>query len=384
MQQSIFNNNGFWISADSNINMYAGIVGELLKKTDWEFDVLIGFPFADINNPNEILKDKRIKYIRNKYPVDAILSRYYFDVDDFKMILVESKPEVIWNNISEITRNIKAVCKNLKLEIPIINCNYWIDAPWIDEGKVDYLVSYVFRQIDGALTADLVPFTCENVREAFFMNMETSLDSGFIDMIKSKSTIWNFGFSKTEMLKYWTSNKFNKKTILFPNRLSGINYTHHLEFIEVVNKLYEYRQDFQVVFTNPSQKIDWQFLKDKVKALYIVKESSLNRKEYIELLWMSDIVVNLYDIERYGGCANIEAIFCDCLPVMTKYGEYIKRTPKNYKYFIDLPITIDKIFKVLYRALDNKETFNFNIEESAYETVSELVIQDINKLIDKG
>ena len=36
IQQSIYDNNGKWSSADSNIGMFIGLAKELVEKTDWE------------------------------------------------------------------------------------------------------------------------------------------------------------------------------------------------------------------------------------------------------------------------------------------------------------------------------------------------------------
>lgn len=379
MQQSIFNEDG-WLSADSNINMYVGIVREILKHCDWKFYVLVG-RVTDVDI-EELFDHSRVTYIYNDYPVDAVLSRYHFDVHKLSNLLKFIDPDVIWNNIPELSRNFKAVVNHLRSKAKLINCNYWIDAPFINEPKVPEDVSYAFRQIDGALSADLVPFTCESTRKVFVEHMEAAGLGKLVNKVLDKSTIWDFGFSMTELEKYRHNSKFPKKTILFPNRLSGINYTHHEEFIKAVNELYYERRDFQVVFTNPSQKVSWNWLKEYVAPLHIVKEGPLSRKEYIGLLWASDIVVNLYDIERYGGCANVEAIYCGCLPIMTRYGEYINRAPKDYEFFIDLPVTVDKIKTALNKALDALPYCTDHliplIMKSSYELAAPTVINDID------
>jgi len=386
IQQSIYDKQRRWISADSNTNMYVGIVGELIKHVDWKFDVLVGNNFRDINSMEDLLKDDKIKYINNPYPVDSVMSRYTFNFEWYVDILNKVKPDIIWNNISEISRNLYSLTKYLEINCKIISCNYWIDAPAINEGKVpDKRQSYALRQIDGALAADLVPFTCESTRNIFICNMQETLTRGdTVNEVKNKSTIWDFGFSKYELEKYRIDNNFDKITILFPNRLSGINYTHHEEFIEAVNDLYNERKDFQVIFTNPTQKISWEFLKNNVNPLFIYSEDILSRKKYIELLWTSDIVVNLYDIERYGGCCNVEAMYCNCIPVMTKYGEYKMRVSSDYPLFVELPVTSKKIKNVLNKALDiykNIELDKSLIDKSSYEESYKVVCNDIRRIM---
>jgi hypothetical protein len=393
LQQSIYDSNGKWISADSNINMFAGIVSKILEiKPDWEFFVLIGLPFKDIKKPTEILNHKNVHYIENNYPVSSVLSRYHFDVNNFVKLFKEVKPDVIWNNIPSLTRNWRAIIEESKnssnVKNPLlINCNYWIDT--LQEPKVfDERTSYGIRQIDGALAADLVPFTCNSTKEIFLEEVKLRLGDFYYKKILEKSTIWDFGFSSDELLQNYSNKKFDKVTIVFPNRLSGINYTHHKEFIEAVNELYVERQDFQVIFTNPSQKISWETLRKNVLPLTILKTSNLTRKEYVNLLWSSDIVVNLFDKERYGGCANVEAIFCKCLPIMTRYGEYKRRAAKAYKYFIDLPISPAKIKQKLNLAIDEikhngneasafKNVMLQEVLNSSFEIVNSKVVKDI-------
>lgn len=397
MQQSIYDTQKKWISADSNINMFAGIVSSILElRPNWKFCVLIGVPFKDIENPNQILNHKNVGYIKNDYPVSSVLSRYHFDANKAAKLLDSIRPDVIWNNIPSITRNWRAVMSELEsslcLRPLLINCNYWIDTK--TEPKVaDDRVAYGLRQIDGALAADLVPFTCESTKEIFLR--EVFFESGLSNQrrVRGNSTIWDFGFSTKEMDKYFVGRRFKKITIIFPNRLSRINYTHHKEFIEAVNSLYKERKDFQVIFTNPSHKISWQWLHENVASLKIIANHILNRKEYVELLWKSDIVVSLYDKERYGGCANVEAIYCDCLPVMTRYGEYETRASKSYPFFVELPLTANKIKDKLNDAIDFVKSCKIQIKDwtiiesdlkqrikkSSYEQVVPIVIEDIER-----
>jgi hypothetical protein len=105
MQQSIYNNEGKWISADSNINMGIGIFTELLEKTDWNIYVLIGqlSDFADIKSYDELLKHDRLHFIEYPFPVDAFMNRQNFDVKAWdKMFKSIPQPDIVWNNISEL------------------------------------------------------------------------------------------------------------------------------------------------------------------------------------------------------------------------------------------------------------------------------------------
>ena len=372
--------------------MTMGIVNELILKTDWNVDIMLAplHSFEDLEQYEDLCinKSPRIHFIQRPGPVSAFTNRYHFDVGLFTQTLLNKHYDVVVNNIIELTRNIKTVLYDNKLKAKIIVGNYWMDCPEIGENKVPKEISYDWRQIDGAECADLVTFTCYSTKRIFLKNLETKFNAPKCStIIQMKSTIWNFGFSAEELDRYKTTEKFDRLTVVFPNRLSGINYTHHKEFIQIVNELYNEGYNFQVVFTNPSGKVSWEELKNLVKPLKIISEKPLNRKEYIELLWMSDIVVSLYTIERYGGCANVEAIYCGNYPVMTKFGEYLTRVPPEFDNFVE--VDLSNLKEVLKKVLTTKVDPNFyaRIKEnitstSSYERVSRRVISDIERLFD--
>lgn len=393
VQQSIYNNEGKWTEADSNIRIMSMVISQLIKKTDWNFWVLIAplKDFCDLGSYNDLwfegFPKDRVKFIQYPFVVNAFLNRQNFCVEAFmNYVFGVAKFDIIWNNIIELTRNIKTLYWNYKIRPRIISCNYWMDCPIIDESKVPEEISYDWRQFDGAYASDLIPFTSNETKSAFFRNAAGKFNIKFLDQIFEKSTVWDFGFSTTELdyYKIKTDEKLCKKVILFPNRLSGINYTHHLEFIQAIKNLSEMRDDFYVVFTNPSQKISWDKLRRDVPNLLVVGEETLNRKEYIELLWGSDIVVSLYTIERYGGCANTEAIYCDCIPVMTRFGEYIRRVSLDYPLFVEKDF--GNLVEILNTALDSspnntgilKDTL---ISESSIESVWKKVKKDVDKML---
>ena len=392
VQQSIYNNKGQWLSADSNPMMIMGIIDQLLEKTDWKFDVMISpiEMFADITDYRQLLvrPSERVRFIPRPGPVSAFTNRYHFDVELFTEVFKAKHYDVVINNIIELTRNIKTLLWEMKKPVKIVVGNYWIDCPMVGEEKIDLRVSYDWRQIDGAQCADLVTFTCQSTKQIFLINCAHRMNFAVSTEIGRRATIWDFGFSAYELDLYAPVPERNPlKRIVFPNRLSMINYTHHEEFIKAVNDLYEKRQDFEVVFTNPSQKVSWEWLKANVKPLKVISEKTLNREEYINLLWSSDISVSLYTNERYGGCANVEAIYCGTYPVMTNYGEYIRRARPDFQ---KVELDLSNLEAVLDNALNmcQKEPVeerihrnNLVYNQSSYEKVSQTVIEDIRELV---
>lgn len=391
LQQSIYNKEGKWLTADSNINMMVGIIDQLVRfNKDLHFYVLIDYEenFADLHSYNEIMNHPQVHFVSYPFVVDAFLNRQNFNVAVFDVVF-QNLPhiDIVWSNITEQSRNIKTYLHYTKRDAKLITCCYWLDTPMIGEPKVPEEISYMWRQFDGMECSDLCVFTCRSTLEAFFANATKVFDKSFIKKIAKKSTIWDFGFSLTEAMQYsGPLHGRNKPTILFLNRLSDINYTHHHEFISAVNELYQYRQDFDVVFTNPSQKADWEGLKKLVMPLKIVNNGMpLTRKQYFQLLWQSSISFHGYTLERYGGCAHRESIACDNIVVTPKVFEYERIQGKNYPFYVKNDFS--NLMQVLGNAL-NKSYFiegtrwreiRRRNNDSAFEYVVDKVDRDIDE-----
>lgn len=394
LQQSIYDKDGKWKTADSNINMMVGMLKNVTKlKPDWNFYILIGKlkDFSDISSYDEIFQHPNVHFIEYAFPVNAFYNRQHFDVKAFeKMWKKLPKMDVVWNNITELSRNIKTFL-HFRDETPkLVTTCYWLDAPEIGQEKVPTDISYDWRQFDGFECSDLVVFTCESTFKAWKKNAKNKFKKDYINKIVEKSTIWDFGFSFEELSEnIQDGDKFDKKTILFLNRLSSINYTHHEEFIEALKILKGIREDdWQVVFTNPSQKIPWDDLRREVPNLYIYSEDTLNREEYFQLLHISDISVHLFEKELYGGCAHRESLASFNLTVTPKVYEYKRIQGNKYPFYIK-ELSSQEIAKKLNRALDSisyveSDGFLRILERNAhssFETVGKKVVKDIEGML---
>lgn len=400
IQQSIYNNNNKWLTADSNINMMLGMLRAMEKKNylnKYKFEILIAplNDFEDLNSYDELFKHENVTFIPFKFTVDAFYNRQNFVVKDW-LELDLHKYDYIINNITELTRNIRTlVYKNSKIlsndiKIPkIITQCFWLDAPEIGEDKIDSHISYDWRQFDGFECSDLVTFTCKSTKEAFIQNAKYKFSDYYINKIVNKSTIWDFGYSEDEKNEYTNNlviNK-NKKRILFLNRLSGLNYTHHQEFIKAINILSQKRDDFEVIFTNPSRKISFEWLKKNVKNFKEYKNNKpLNRSEYWELLKSADVSVHLFKLERYGGCALRESISSENVPVAIdcfEQGSIInnEKLLMNNEKDINVNELADKINNALDLPMNELEVIiKENYNRCSFENTIKQVILDLNKL----
>lgn len=406
LQQSVYNDEGQWSRADSNVQMTCDLFRALRNQQSewWEselecFDVFIApvSDFFDLDSYDDLFEDEKVNFLSFDRPVDAFTARYDFDVEKWKSALSEGNYDVVINNVTEISRNIKTVLHRVDQEdTKLVSQCFWMDCPRINEAKVDQEISYDWRQFDGYECSDLSVFTCQSTKEAFFRNAEHKFHGDEIFDLKRSSSIWDFGYSVEEAencrpsedrLEEITSDK---KRVLFLNRLSGINYTHHKEFIQAVNDLYKQRKDFEVVFTNPSKKVDHEELMDWcLPAISYNDGDPLDRSQYWELLYSGDISVHLFMKERYGGCALRESIHAGNVPLVADCHE--QRTLVDGDMTILCDETEDEVQpRRIEEALDlwlDRDDFDLghvrreNRERCSFESTSEDVVNDLMDLV---
>lgn len=397
LQQSIYNKKNKWLTADSNVNMMAGMLRQVTRlRPDWNFYILIGKlkDFADITSYDEIFNHPNVHFIEYDFPVDAFLNRQHFDVKKFHTMW-KKLPEInlVWNNITELSRNIKTYLVRVNSDAKLITTCYWLDAPEVGQEKVDRSISYDWRQFDGFECSDLALFTCASTANVWKINASAKFKHAYINKILMKGKIWDFGYSEEELHSHIENIESEKKTILFLNRLSGINYTHHEEFIEALHLLKEMREDdWQVVMTNPSQKFSVKELKERVPNLWLYEDGkSLNRKQYANLLMIGDISVHLFEKELYGGCSNVEALAMNNICIMPKINEYKKRAKRRYPGFIkkvepkEIALTLNKVLNMIDKNSGKlnkhiKYSKNYVYRNSSFEVISKKVVEDIESL----
>jgi hypothetical protein len=407
IQQSIYDNNGKWSSADSNIGMFIGLARELVEKTDWEIHALIAptQDFSDISNYRELFNHPNVMFKSWDYPVDAFLNRQNFPARDMED-LIKLDYDLIINNITEISRNIRSIIEINKLKTKLITQCFWLDCPEIGEAKVPTNMSYDWRQFDGFECSDWATFTCNSTKEAFIENSKHKFVDKYIQSVLNKSSVWDFGYSKKEADEYYSTpiDKVPNPRILFLNRLSGINYSHHEEFFEVIRDIWKERQDFEVVFTNPSRKISFEEIAEKCPAYVPYKDNKpLNRREYWNLLYSGDMSVHLFTIERYSGCALRESIAAGNIPIVAQCYEQ-ERIVNTSQFMVNIGAFHDIDKKSLKRAILNgmdscfwgtgADGFDFTgmaatikgirerNEESSFEHTAKIVIEDINRVLE--
>ncbi|MHA1755517.1 MAG: hypothetical protein ACTSVV_02020 [Promethearchaeota archaeon] len=337
-QLTVFNkqNGKCLITADSNIVIMQGIINEFLKQNLPVSFYIIMPDISLIGDFNESFnktvfgkENNNINWITFKYfPSHSFAQRYHFDFKQWE-IFKEFNIDIIINNTAPLTKNLRCLFKLFGQNPKIISFIHFFDD--IRFKKVPSEISYTLRQLESIFCSDLVVTQSETVKE--------QIEYNFKNIFRGKHNInievWNCTYSQNEIDKYKTNEKFLKKTIIFPNRLSSTGYSNHKRFFEAVNKIYRKRKDFQVIINNPTSSYTLTQLKKECQPIiFINKGKFLSREKYLNILWKSDIGVALFTQEGHGGVSSKEFAAAECLPVFPKTNEYKFLMPITYKGFV--------------------------------------------------
>jgi hypothetical protein len=329
------------INADSNMTIFNGML-EGFTKNKFTVDILMpseklcNAKFKDVIDTKIINKIHQLK----NGPLSSFSLRYDFDFREYCEIIEKANPDIIVNNTPSITKNLKAVLFHLKSKCKVVNFLHFLDYP--GEDKVPLPISYFMRQIEGIIWSDLAVFQSYTVRDKALLAINKyfkKYTDEYNKSIKRKSinhVVWNATYSQNEIDKeHYIKEKFEeKKTIIFPNRLSSTNYSNHLRFFEAIRNISKKRNDFQVIVNNPTQYMSYDEIAKLCPNLLVLNNGNLlDKNQYFTILHQCDIGVALFVQEGHGGVSSKQFQAAGCLPVFPKCNEYQYLMPKTYKGF---------------------------------------------------
>ena len=322
IQQSILNNDKKWLSADSNINMAAGLMRAWIAKNNLEdTQVTIAIAplntFADIETYDDVFPSHpNIDYFELPMTRSSALNRIDFNTQAWhNYIEPKGDYDCIICCVPEWILDIKTLYNVINKKMPTIIAQcFWMDTPMIGEPKFPENATMQYRQFEGFALSDLVAFTCRSVMDAWEENARKFVASSAVDDIMYKSTVWDFGYSQAEFDAFYGPLNTNTERVRigFLNRITGDDYTHFAEFVAALNILKsdpKYADSFDVVLTNPSKRVSEEHLQSVVPNYVPANNGEpMNREQYLSLLFHCDVTVHLFTKERYGGCALRESI----------------------------------------------------------------------------
>jgi len=287
---------------------------------------------------NHITSIKRVNFLKTKIIPSAIKTRYDFNFLEIENLLSQNARNYthVYINDPMLLRHYKSLFYlSFKHKPKFITHSHFIDNP--ENPKVPEEVSYWQGQVEAALKSDYNFWQCESSMNVFFESMSKQYRDDVVEQVRSKSEPWDDGYSTTEInttvnrssLRFELENDDLKdKIIVFiPNRVGGLgrsfDYTNAGKFLfEMVNRLYEVRQDFAVIAGNPSQKISNDEIAERCHPYLKLIDDTFTRNEYRYVARKAHINVGLYDNDSYGGTAWRECIDLGCLPLSINMYEY--------------------------------------------------------------
>jgi len=324
------------INADSNITILNGMIENL--SDDFSFAVIMPQECYCNVNYHEAISDKAKIFSKKGMPVNSFSLRYDFDFNEMIDFINHINPDVIVNNTSTLTKNIKAVIYYLRSEAKLVNFMHFLDHPL--ENKVPNEVSYFIRQLEGIVCSDLPVFQSYTVKSKALDSLASYITHD--EIFRSKKLwdleydVWNATYSQKEVDSY-EAVKPEKKRIIFPNRLSSTNYSNHLRFFEAIRNISETRDDFEVVVNNPTKYMTYEEIGKLCPNLKVLNDGNLlDRQQYFEALKSSDIGVALFTQEGHGGVSSKQFQAAGCLPVYPMVNEYAYLMPESYQGFCNV------------------------------------------------
>ena len=290
-------NDGRWLlDKDSQMNRLADWVEALPE--DWKWMVLIPKEIQTAGDPR-ILTSLNVDGWEMPWPGNVLLARYHFDANRIKEAIQWFEPELILTEVPELARNYKAVLKMLGKEIPVVSlCIH------LDDGSDDW--SYTPRQWDGLYCSDLFAFQLEGTRRQFFGGIEES---------STHTRIWNALYSPREveaaldvdLIAEFEATVKKMPVVFFTARLSDNDRTRYEEFFKACRILEDRGVEFDLWVANPNKAKpnEWIERQLRTKTPLIIEPT---RPDYLEALWLADIVPILWDQSRIHSRSFCEAI----------------------------------------------------------------------------
>lgn len=118
------------------------------------------------------------------------------------------------------------------------------------------------------------------------------------------------GIDVAEICSCKVRKRHRVKTIIYPFR--ALKYTGFRAFIDHMSALWQKRQDFRVIVTNPS---NYDYIKKVSDRLPFVEVAQFDRARYLQELWMADIVVACHTGASQWSLAAAEALAAECVPL---------------------------------------------------------------------
>ena len=339
-----------FIVKDGNFIVLKTVIKYIKKIYNDDFLIKIALPNRElIDNDNyhqfiddlKLLSSDKIKfqYFHLFETNSPILNRYIINYSE--LVKQVDSETIIFNNIPEISRNIRAYFPKIKLISLHHFCDYINEGDLVNNWENGELFNYFYRQIDGMLSSDYNIFNCKSSMDGWINSIKIAFNKQLSDNILKKHMTY---ISYVDLSDYetYTGDKFENLTTIFSARITNSLYTN---WIPAFKMFLNDNTRGRIIFCNPSYSKGISCIKDnfnekliddiidvdekQLKVLrtennkiFIVNEN-MDRETYLKLAGKSHVNLNLYTSEYYGGIGARETV---------KVGYLLPFHPNIYEY----------------------------------------------------
>ena len=245
--------NLFKVDSDSNFNFTKNAITGILNLDPTIEIGLILPPSKMMYGSNYDLVSQmpaNVKYYRAPYHTDYLKSRFLFPYAEVIEIVDDFAPDVVWTNDFARVEYYLLAKRDTSAAFKVVAYNHWIDNTIYP--KVDSQYTYIYRQLEGAMQADLIMFnTLYGLK--FFLNGLTASNLT-PDGLRWQYTLALPPLLDCEAIRSMASPvKFEEPSIIFNHRMSSLNYysDNFQNFFQACESL-QVEYPFKVYCTNPS------------------------------------------------------------------------------------------------------------------------------------
>jgi len=376
----------YYIASDSNYSFAKNLIPSLLKVFP-ELEIFFLLPWdvakSDYLEFYKFAQTYEIKISKIKMTTSVFGTRYSFDYEYMKELIEKIKPDYIWENNPVHARALKTILWELKYDTKILVYYHWIDSP--DYPKVAPEISYWYRQIEGAVSADLIFLNSHYA----LAQICTSIHKTLRDVTIVKSLVKKMykvpPIFDSKLFEFKKSKSLECKGIIFNHRLSSLSY-----YKDNFNILADFMEKFikkngwgpKVYFTNPSRK-------EEPKVNFEAEFLDLSLPDYYKFLGSDKVTIapNFFlHSQGMWSISTVEAgLLGNAVILPYKYG-YMECAPKDYSGFFKTKeeayqlfekVLLDNEFKTQLIEEYNKFYSNVNGDKLA-KKVMELLKRGIN------
>ena len=218
-------------------------------------------------------------------------------------------------------------------------------------------------QVGSWNAADLVVFLAPSLKDfAEAASLRCGYNPKAMNMV-----VWPMVFDESHVYPRHIRSPGNVD-LLFVQRCSANNYTHHREFLGALSVLRnEYQWKGRVVFTDPTHYLELNWAREcdasGPKDLGIEFARCENRRDYYELLHQAKLAIAMMRDDLHGGVAIREAIATGCLPVLLDepcYLNLLGEDAVNWPFLVPKSLRPCEIARVVHQALRSQEQWQNN------------------------